>query len=189
MKWLAAYLFFLFVVLGCKQQQSPAQFFTFQLPKLNGEIEDFATLRNNDLTVITFFSPECPLSENYTKQINTLYQEFSPKVDFIAVVPGKYYSDRAIDSFRVLYKLQSRLLLDREKKLTDFLGATITPETFVINKNGNIIYSGAIDNWAVDLGQKREVVTEYFLLDAINAALANTEIKTKKTKAVGCFIE
>ena len=150
----------------------------------------FNEVEKHTVSVITFFSPDCPLSENYTKNLNDLQTEYANQdVLFISVVPGKFYSNQAIDSFRVLYRLQGMLLIDRDKILTDYLGATITPETFVLDSTAAVRYSGAIDNWAVDLGQKREVITKFYLHDAIEATLHDNAVVVTHADAVGCYIE
>ena len=78
---------------------------------------------------------------------------------------------------------------DTKSLMAKKLGATITPEVFLLGKTGVIRYSGRIDNWAFDLGKKRSVITEHNLIDAIEAVLQNKSVKIKKAKAVGCFIE
>ena len=140
--------------------------------------------------VITFFSPECPISENYTLTINKIASEYGVKnIRFIQVFPGTIYSDEKIMDFITFHKLAPEIVLDRQLELTEFFGASVTPETFVLDNENNIIYSGAIDNWVVDLGSKRQVITEFYLQDALDAALLGKLPEIKKTKPVGCFIE
>ena len=141
-------------------------------------------------TVITFLSPECPLSENYTKTLNDIQLEFEEKgIDFINMFPGTYYSGEEIHTFVQTYKLKQNNLPDKKLLLVKYLKATTTPEVFVLNNKGVVVYSGAIDNWAIDLGEKRQVITEFYLKDALNAILQNRKVTISKTKAVGCFIE
>lgn len=185
--WVCIVLLQLF---GCTSQQTPASISEINLPAIDGSDYAFASLADHQITVITFFSPECPLSENYTKNLNDLQSVYaSEDIVFISVIPGKYYSEKAIDSFKIRYQVQGIFLLDRNKILTNFLQATITPEVFVLNRDGEIQYSGAIDNWAVDLGQKREVITQWYLRDAIDSVLQNKHVPIAYTPPVGCFIE
>lgn len=141
-------------------------------------------------TVVTFLGPECPLSENYTKTLNNLQKQFEPnKVRFVDVFSGTYYSEHAIDSFITLFDVQQPKYLDKDQTLTKKLQATITPECFIFDSNGKVVYSGAIDNWAVDLGQKRQVITEFYARDVLQALIEKKSIPYSKTQAVGCFIE
>jgi hypothetical protein len=52
-----------------------------------------------------------------------------------------------------------------------------------------VVYSGAIDNWAVDLGQKRQVITEFYVRDVLQALIHQQTIPYAKTQAIGCFLE
>ncbi|MBP8755301.1 MAG: redoxin domain-containing protein [Chitinophagales bacterium] len=185
------FLSFLIVTLmwGCNKTTDES-LSNIELSTLDKTVFKFEYVYKHAVSVITFFSPECPLSENYTKNLNDLQKKYEGMdVLFVGIVPGNFYSEQKIDSFKTLYNVQGFLLLDRDKKLTNYLKATITPETFVLDSTGTVRYSGAIDNWAVDLGQKREVITEFYLMDAIEALLSDREVAVTHAPAVGCFIE
>ncbi len=162
-----------------------------QLITLNNEKVYLNDLDKFKATVITFLSPDCPVSENYTKTLNEIKSEYGTKfqVNFINIFPGNYYSVGKINSFINSYNIQQTSLCDKELLLVAHLNASITPETFVVNNKGAVVYSGAIDNWVVALGDKRQVITEFYLKDALQAIIHNEKIKINKTTAVGCFIE
>ena len=147
-------------------------------------------LSSHPATVVTFLGPECPLSENYTKTLNDLQQQFSGAgVRFIAVFPGAFYSEAAIDSFIALYHVQQEIFLDSDFSLVKKLQTTVTPETCIFDSTGKVVYRGAIDNWAVDLGQKRQVITEFYVREVLQALLDHTLLPYQKTTPVGCIIE
>ena len=110
-------------------------------------------------------------------------------VKFYGVFPGKEYSPREIKKYLIRYELEFDSYLDPNFALTEFLGASITPEVFVIDKNGKTLYQGAFDNWAIDLGTKRNNITQHYLRDALDNSLAGMMIDPQKTKPVGCFIQ
>ena len=141
-------------------------------------------------TILYFLSPECPLCENYSLNINEIANS-SHKENFkmYGIFPGLYYSEAQIEAFKIKYELTIPFLLDPDYDLTHALNATVTPEVFVFNSEGNQVYQGAIDNWMVSLGKKRTVVTEHYLLDVISALNNNSLPKIKKTKPIGCYIE
>ncbi len=145
---------------------------------------------NHSGTVLIFLSPECPLCQNYSVTIDRIQKDFDEKdVAFYGIVSGKYYSDSDIKGFLIKYDLDLPIVLDPELALANHYEAEITPEAFLIAENGESKYQGAIDNWAISLGQKRLTITERYLENAVNAHLTGVEINPKKTKAVGCFIE
>lgn len=183
-------IFLLLIGLFSCHQDTHTSWQNLELKQTDGKIFYGRTVQQKQASVFIFFAPECPLSENYTLQTNELSREFSSDgISFHAVVTGTYYSREEIDLFIRQYDLQIPVLLDPNKELADLLRPTVTPEAFVIDKAGSIIYSGAIDNWAVDLGKKREVVTEFYLRDVLRALTQGQAIPYAKTTAVGCFIE
>lgn len=136
------------------------------------------------------FPPECPLCQNYSVKINELLKKHaSDSLQFIGVVSGTYYPKNEIKRFLVKYELDLLVLLDPEFKLANALDAEITPEVFYTAPGGEVLYHGAIDDWAISLGQKRINVQNDYLHDAIIAHQNGSPIDPKKTKAVGCFIE
>ncbi len=173
---------------GCRTPEK--QLSSIALQNISGAPDGIKGMDAYTATVIIFLSPECPLSENYTKTLNDIQQQFSEKnMQFYAVFPGHLFGAEKIMHFITTYGVQQKILLDPANDLTRFLQATTTPEVFVLNTDSKVIYSGAIDNWAVDLGQKREVITAFYLIDALQAVLKNETPVVQKTKAVGCFIE
>lgn len=141
-------------------------------------------------TVFIFLSPECPLCQNYSVKINKLIQQRrSDSLRFVGVVSGTFYPQDQISRYLVKYELDLPVLLDPEFELAKSLDAEITPEVFYTAPGGEVLYQGAIDDWAISLGQKRINVQNDYLHDAIVAYQNRSPIDPKKTKAVGCFIE
>lgn len=157
---------------------------------LKGNIFRINQLHKYKATVIFFLSPECPLCQSYTLTINQLIKKYNGKpIQFIGVIASEDFSVDGILNYKRNYKLNLNLVRDVKSLLAKKLGATITPEVFLLGATGLINYRGRIDNWAYDLGKKRTLITEHNLIDAIEAVLCNKSVKIKKTKAVGCFIE
>ena len=144
----------------------------------------------NRWVVYTFLSPECPLSENYTKVLNRLDSTYDQQADLYYVFSGTYYALDEIKAFYRRYGLEKdNVLLDPDYQLAHYFDASITPEAFLSDPVGKIYYRGAIDNWAITLGRQRQVVDKHYLKDAIDAVLSGNEVKIKESKAVGCLLE
>ncbi len=161
-----------------------------QLYNLEGKLVHL-NFKNSKATVILFLSPECPLCESYSLNIRNLLVQYTNKdIRFLAIIPGKEYSKEQVISFRNKYQLKDLTFwFDPKYNLCESLGATITPEVFVVNRTGQRLYSGRIDNWAYELGRKRKVITEHDLLNVLTAIQEGKSIKPYQTKAVGCFIK
>lgn len=176
-----------FLLVAFVPQQQPGNII---LLDLKGNKTSLASLKDHKATAIIMLSPECPLCQSYTLTINNLAKSYQAKgIGFIGVIPTKDFTLQSITDYRITYKPAIKLLRDPENKLVTLLGATITPEVFLLDRDGKIKYSGRIDNWAYELGKKRKVITEHNLKDAIEAVLAGKAVAVTKTKAVGCFIE
>ncbi len=163
-----------------------------QVFKLTSLEDKVYTLDLTDISkthVIFFLSPECPLCQGYALTIRKLFEKYhSDERVFIGVIPGNDFSGEQTDGYQKEFKPMLPLYFDKAKLLTKALNATITPEVFLV-KGGKILYSGRIDNWAYEVGKKRKVITAHDLQAALHAITNGQEIKIKKTKAIGCFIE
>ena len=142
------------------------------------------------LTVIYFLSPECPLCINYTLAMRELEQEFtSDSINFYGIFSKEWFTPAEVKTFALKYDLDFKMLLDNGNQLANALGATITPEVFVLNSNSEVLYSGKIDNWVNELGKKKLKVSEHYLRNALMAWQNGKPIEPKRTKPVGCLIE
>lgn len=140
--------------------------------------------------VMLFLSPECPLCQNYTVAIRSLQKEYAAKgIPFIGIVSGNFYTKEQVRRYQVKYNLEMDILFDPDFKLSEYYGATVTPEAAFLDKKGELKYRGAIDNWAISLGKKRLNTTEHYLSDALDNFLSGNKINPDETKPVGCFIE
>ena len=74
---------------------------------------------------------------------------------------------------------------DTNNELADAFGAERTPECFLFDKNGKLMYRGAIDDNPSDGGH----VTRHHLKEAISEVLAGKEVSVKQSRSVGCGIK
>lgn len=141
-------------------------------------------------TAYVFMTPDCPLCQNYTATLNALCDSFAgKKIDVIGIVPGNSYKQETIDSFKTNYKLRFDVFRDPAFTYTNRFNAKITPEVFVTDSAGTVLYAGRIDDWMYETGKKRMQPTENNLRDVL-AAIANGEKRTfTNTQALGCIIE
>lgn len=171
------------VMLSCKKEKKVFQTFdhkAFMLDTMNGSRG----------SLYVFLAPECPLSENYTLTINQLQAQFADSgLRFYAVISGQLFDSAAIGFYANRFPLGLPLLVDTGYYFSDQFKATTTPEAVLLNEKSEVVYQGAIDNWATALTQLTSAPTSNYLKDAINSVLKKQAVKISKTKAVGCFIE
>ncbi len=76
-------------------------------------------------------------------------------------------------------------LVDNNSALADAFGANRTPECFLFDGDGKLVYHGAIDDNPSDAA----AVSRKHLITAIDEMNAGKEISVKESKSVGCGIK
>lgn len=163
---------------------------SFSLLNLENKSVTLSTSTGTEHTIIVLLLPDCPACQSYSRTLNQLYKTYTKNsVRFYGIFPGAYNTLDEMKQFKKEYEIAFPLLRDPDKILVKSLHATTVPEVFLINKNGETVYSGRIDDWMYALGKKRSIITRHDLKDALNALLANKKIAVSKTVPIGCIIE
>ncbi|MBM4167193.1 MAG: thioredoxin family protein [Ignavibacteria bacterium] len=150
----------------------------FSLDKVRKEKE-------NKFSVIMFISTECPASNAYNERMAKLNNTYSKKgISFFGINSNKEELVDNIAEHSKEHKFNFPVLKDNGNKIADLYGALVTPEVYVVNKEGKLLYHGRIDD-----KRKAEEVTAHDLQNTLDALLAGKEISVKETTAKGCTIK
>jgi thiol-disulfide isomerase/thioredoxin len=139
------------------------------------------------IQMIVFLGVDCPISQKYINSLRNLKNKYLNQISIIGKVPNA--SNEEIELFKKEYKLNFPLRKDHKNKFVRLLGASVTPEVFILQEGKGLVYYGAIDNWFYELGKNRNVITENYLIDAIENLLVNIPVTQNHVPSVGCFIE
>lgn len=155
----------------------------FTLQKLDGGSVNFKDLKG-DVTVVTWVSLQCPISNDYNERMNAITEEYSKKgVKFIYVNSNATEAPAAVaDHAKANFKFP--VYKDADNVVADRFGAQVTPESFVIDKTGKIVYHGYIDD-----SRNPSKVTDQGLRNALDAVLAGKTVAKAETKAFGCTLK
>jgi alkyl hydroperoxide reductase subunit AhpC len=82
------------------------------------------------------------------------------------------------------HKFSFKVYKDENNVVADRFGAQVTPEVFVIDKNGTIHYHGYID----DSRNAANIKTKGLRM-ALDSVLAGQPVERAETKAFGCTIK
>ena len=96
---------------------------------------------------------------------------------------GDSYQDMIIYAKEQGYNF--KYVVDENSAMADAFGANRTPECFLFNKSGKLVYHGAID----DNSEGPDQVTRKHAIIAIDELLADKDISQKETRSVGCTIK
>lgn len=157
------------------------------LQALTGQVVS-KELANASHYILVFLSPECPLCQGYSPILNKLQDQYGQEFPVIGVFPGKAYDDTVYLAFEKKYAIRFVLLKDPDFLMVKKLHAQSTPEAFLLDNKGSVLYSGAIDNKAIALGKWKTGPGKAYLALAIEDVLNNRAVATAQTKAVGCMI-
>src|SRR5215213_1047030 len=75
--------------------------------------------------------------------------------------------------------------VDKNNELADAFGASRTPECYLFDKSGKLVYHGAIDDNPADASR----VNRAHLKEAINELTTGKDISVKESRSVGCNIK
>jgi len=139
--------------------------------------------------VIVFTSNSCAYDEYYRARLSAISKEFQDKVPVLLVNSSVDPSESTENMIKKAQQLGLSIpyLADKDQTLMQRLGATKTPQVFLLKNNGgkfSLVYSGAID----DNPQVQGDVRQSFLKDAIDIMLTNQKIETPEVRPVGCTI-
>ena len=147
------------------------------------------TINNSTkMKLLVLLSPECPMSVNYTLTLNQINEKFREQLDITGIIPGRTWKDETVIRFSSDHKLEYPLLVDKELWITRMIKGEVTPEVFLFNAEGELVYSGAIDNWLTELGKKKQKPDAFYLRDAIEATQTGMPVRVRYVKAQGCLV-
>ncbi|MBI3509697.1 MAG: redoxin family protein [Bacteroidetes bacterium] len=146
--------------------------------------------KKNGLLVM-FSCNTCPFVIANEKRIAKVQHDIQKlEIGMVIINSNEGYRDgddskSAMKDYGSRQKFLTPYLLDVNSVFADAFGATRTPECFLFNKDGNLVYQGAID----DSPKDESAVQHHYLMDAMTALVAGKDIEVKTTVSTGCGIK
>jgi peroxiredoxin len=157
----------------------------FKLPDANGKDHSLKSLAGSKGVVILFIATKCPVSNAYNDRMEKLAQDYKAKgINVIGINSNNTEPAGEVKSHASDKGLTFTILKDDGNKVADRLGATRTPEAYLLDASMKLVYHGRIDN-----SQKIESITSDDLRDALNELLAGKAITKTGGAAFGCTIK
>jgi len=184
MKRLLALSLLIGAVVSAQEFKLGSKISGFNVQDLSGRTVGFSELKG-DVTVVTFISVQCPVSNAYTGRMNAIYKDYSPKrVKFIFVNANRTEPAAAVEEHAKAVGFVFPVYKDVNNELADRFNAQVTPESYVIDSTGTIRYHGSIDD-----SQNVARVQKQGLRLALDAVLAGSAVSVPEAKAFGCSIK
>ena len=157
----------------------------FSLPDTNGVTVEVGNWDKSKATVILFVATQCPVSNAYNVRMEKLAKDYSAKgVKFVGVNSNKQESSAEIAEHSRENGFTFAVLKDKGNVIADRFSANVTPETYVVDGKGKLIYHGQIDN-----AQNESKVKTRPLAAALDAVLAGQPVNKADVAAFGCSIK
>jgi peroxiredoxin len=173
-------------------QPAPA----FTLTDSNGQFHNLADFKGK-FVVLEWLNHGCPFVKKHydSNNMQKLQKEYTSKdvvwLSIVSSAPGKQGHMSPAETNQAKEEKGSAataVLLDEDGTVGQLYGAKVTPELYVINPEGNLIYAGAIDDKkSVDPADVEGAAN--YVKRALDEALAGQPVSTPRTEPYGCSVK
>lgn len=168
----------------------------FTLQDTNGKTHALSKLRGK-FVVLEWFNDGCPFVKKHynSNNMQKLEKEYTAKgvvwYSINSSAAGKQGNHAAAEYNKILADWKAEptaLLLDHDGKVGRLYGAKTTPDMFVVDKKGNLIYAGAIDDTpGTDVAEIAKA--KNYVKEALDEAMSGKTVKVAATKSYGCSVK
>lgn len=150
------------------------------------------------IVVLEWTNHQCPFVRKHyeSKNMQSLQKKYIEQevvwVSIISSSPGKQgYLESGSEANRIFKERDSapsHIIRDENGKIGKLYNAATTPHMFVVNKDGKLVYQGAIDS--ISSADKDDIVkAENFVANALDAIMQSKEVVDPVTTPYGCSVK
>ena len=164
---------------------------TSKMKTANGKEVSIADVKGAKGTLVVFTCNACPWAKKWESRIVELGNDAGKKgIGMIAINSNdpKVNADDSYDVMKTRAKergMKFAYAYDATSGIARAFGATRTPEAFLFDASGKLVYHGTIDDNADDAA----AVKDAYLANAVNAVAGGKAVPVAETKALGCGIK
>lgn len=156
------------------------------LPGVDSRSHALADLAQREVVVVAITCNHCPIAIEYygrMKEFARSHCGSDGKVALVAISLSDLETDRLprMKEMARRQRFNFPYLHDETQQVGKLLGATITPQFFVLDRSRTLVYRGA---WDDNLNPSK--VARQFVPEAVAALLAGKKPPVAETKAKGC---
>jgi hypothetical protein len=161
-----------------------------QMKDVSGKTISLSQAKGPNGLLVMFTCNTCPYvirNQSRTKEVCGYAGDHKIGVILLNANEGDRDGGNSFESMQAYAKGQGYnwyYALDSKSTLADAFGASRTPECYLFDKNGTLVYHGAIDDSPGDPQQ----VKRHHLQAAIDEMMAGKDVTVKETRSVGCSI-
>ena len=165
----------------------------FSLKSLDGNMVSLSEHKGK-IVVLEWFNPDCPFVKDahVNGSLKGMAARFRDKdVVWLAInsaASGRQgHGAKANTEGKARFGIDYPILFDEDGRVGHAYGAERTPQMYVIDRAGTLVYRGALDTTRGDAEDGENV--EYFLADAIADVAAGKPVTRADTKPWGCSVK
>ena len=162
---------------------------SFNLPSTDGKNYSLEDFQGKPLLVI-FMCNHCPYVIAKLDYLIELARDYKERINIVGINSNNP-EDYPEDSFENMKKLAEEksftftYLFDETQSVAKEYGATCTPDPFLFNDNGKLVYHSRINNQM----EPSDKVTEHDMKKAFDLVLEKKEIDFEVFPSIGCSIK
>ncbi len=161
----------------------------FNLPDVSGKPHALYELQGKKAVAVIFIATRCPYSNAFNGVMARLAREYADRdVAFVGINANKTEPVAEVAEHARSHGLGFLVLKDEGNVIANRLGASVTPEVFLLDSNWTLRYHGALGgSHHPTTDPARAADTE--IRPALDAALSGQPVAVAETKAFGCTIK
>jgi len=156
------------------------------LEGVDGKRHSWGDIAGAKSVVVAFTCNSCPYARDVEDRLIELTKEFPESEMRLVAINVNVVKDDSLDAMK--QRAQEKAfpypyLHDPSQKIAKDYGAIKTPEFYVLDSSGKVVYMGALDD-----SPDGKSVTKRYVADAIRAAISGTNPETTETVPIGCRV-
>ncbi len=162
-----------------------------KMKNVDGREISIAEVAGRKGTLVVFTCNACPWAKAWQSRIAEIGNRGVKQGVGVIAVNANDPGVVAEDDYPVMQARARELglkfpyVVDASSDVARAFGATRTPEAFLFDARGRLVYHGTID----DNAKQPEQVKARYLQDAVRAVLAGRKVAAAETRALGCSIK
>ena len=162
-----------------------------KMKNVDGKLITLNDVKGDKGTLVIFSCNHCPWVIAWEDRIVALGNRYMNQGIGVVQVNSNDPSKKEGDGFEGMVKrfkekgFKFPYVVDETSDVARSFGAERTPEFFLFDKMGKLVYHGTID----DNAQEPENVKKRYLQDALDALIGGETIEISETKSLGCSIK
>lgn len=168
--------------------KTPRRVRPFTLKDTAGKEWSWKEQETKKAIVVVFLGTECPINNAYLSRLAELHKEYAPRgVVFVGINANRTDTLARVAAHAADHGIPFPVLKDTANVVADQFDARRTPQAFVLDGSGVILYQGRIDD-QIGIGFRRPAPTRRDLAEALDEILAGKTVSRSHTAAAGCAI-